>query len=438
MVQVCDEVRARLLAAVGDVAADPEACARSPGRDFTRNRKIGLFGLLWTIVTMGADTLRMELLRSSGLSAGAPTAGALCQQWAKLNDAAMPRLHARFLSMFDPVPTMGRFWLLACDGTELALAPDASDAETRMPPARGPHGRNSCHLTCAFDVARGVFCDMVCQGGRSQDEPGAACELAARCRPPAGLEALWVLDRGFWSLNLAWRMRASGAHFVCRVKEADFEALLRCGLRGLPPAGCGSLDAGVDVCATRTRSPAGRSRPREPWLYRVVRGRFGGLPPEGPGECWLRLRLVRVRAPGGWLCLATDLPAPGLPPSALAALYRERWREETAFAELKHTIGLERPHVRTLARVAQECWGRLTLHAACALSAASVPEPPPGPRNRRATDRACALKLAAAAMRGAAVDLARACARLTQAVRPGRSFRRRKRPPAPPSFSNRH
>ena len=332
--------------------------------------RLAQLGLLPVIC--GTDTLGMELLRAHGLSEDAPTVSALSQQWSKLGDAAMPRLHARFLSMFDPVPTMGRFWLLACDGTELALAPDASDDETRMPPAKGGHGRNSCHLTCAFDVARGVFCDMVCQGGRSQDEPGAACELVARCRPPAGLEPLWVLDRGFWSLNLAWRMRESGAHFVCRVKEAEFGRLLRGWLRGLPPAGCGSLDAWVDVCATRSRSAAGRTRPGEPWLYRTVRGRFGGLPGKGPGECWLRLRLVRVGTPGGWLCLATDLPASGAPPSALAAIYRERWGEETAFAELKHTIGLECPHVRTLARVEQECWGRLTLHAACALSAASV------------------------------------------------------------------
>lgn len=433
---VCDEVLARLRLAVDAVAADPEACARSPGRDFTRARKLGLPGLLWTIVTMGTDTLGMELLRASGMSPDAPTVGALCQQWAKLNDEAMPRLHATFLSMFDPVPTMGRFWLLACDGTGLAMAPDASDAETRMPPARGSDGRNECHLTCAYDVARGVFTDMVCQGGRSQDEPGAACELVARCAAPEGLEPLWLLDRGFWSLNLLWRMRASGAHFVCRLSDRHGEGLLRARLRGVGPRCVGSLDADVEVCATRTRSTAGRTRPGEPWLYRPMGAerRFGGLAPGEAGECWLRVRVVRVAAPGGAMWLATDLPRDAFPPSALAALYARRWSEETAFAELKKACGLECPHVRTLPRVAQECWGRLTLHAACALSASLVPPAAEG----RATDRTACFKLVAARLRSAAVDVARVCARLTQAVRPGRSFRRRKRPPAPPSFSNRH
>lgn len=435
--QVCDVVRARLGAAVDRVSSLPEECARSPGRDFTRSRKLGLRELLWLIVTMGTDTLGMELLRASGMSAGAPTVGALSQQWAKLNDEAMPRLHAEFLSAFEPVPTMGRYWLLACDGTELAMAPDARDAETRMPPARGGRGRNSVHLTCAYDVGRGVFCDMVVQGGRSQDEHGACWELVARCSPPGGLVPLWLLDRGFWSLNLLWRMREAGAGFVCRVPDGDAERLLASLARGHGWRGAAELDADVGVCATRSRSCAGRTRPGEPWLYRALAPgrRFGGLPPRGPGECWLSVRLVRVRVPGGLLWLATNLPREGFPPSGLAALYARRWSEETAFAELKKTVGLECPHVRGLARVAQECWGRLTLHAACALSAALVP-PPAAPG--RATDRTACLKLAAARLRSAAVDLARVCARLTQAVRPGRSFERRKRPPAPPSFSNRH
>ena len=104
-------------AAIEAVASRPEECARSPGRDFARNRKLGLGDLLRLIVTMGSDTLGMELLRAWGMDADAPTVGALCQQWAKPDDEAMPMLHAEFLSAFEPVATGGRYWLLACDGT---------------------------------------------------------------------------------------------------------------------------------------------------------------------------------------------------------------------------------------------------------------------------------------------------------------------------------
>ena len=428
-------VASRLEASVEEVASRPEECARSPGRDFTRSRKLPLRDLLWTIVTMGTDTLGAELLRARGWDAGAPTVGALCQQWAKLNDRAMPALHASFLSRFDPVPTEGGLWLLACDGTQLAMAPDASDAGTRLPPARGGDGRNSAHLTCSFDVAREVFCDMVCQGGRHQDEQGAACELVDRCAPPAGLRPLWLMDRNFWCLNLAWHMREAGASYVCRITDARARGLLAHWLGGLPVGCVGSADATVDVCVVRSAATE-RSRPDEPWLYRRYRAsrRFDGLAPGEAGERWLRVRVVRLATPAGMLSLATDLPADGWPSEALAALYGRRWRQEIAFDELKHTVGLECPHVRTLERVEQEAWGRLTLHAACALAAAMVP----APREGRATDRTVAFKAEAALLRGAPADVGAVCAARTQAVRPGRRFRRRRRPRQPPAFSRRH
>ena len=55
--QLRDEVRARLALAVDRVASRPEECARSPGRDFTRSRKLGLRELLWLIATMGTESM---------------------------------------------------------------------------------------------------------------------------------------------------------------------------------------------------------------------------------------------------------------------------------------------------------------------------------------------------------------------------------------------
>ena len=285
-------------AAIRRVASRPEECARSPGRDFTRSRKLGLEDLLRLIVTMGSDTLGMELLRAWGMDAGAPTVGALCQQWAKLNDEAMPMLHAEFLSAFEPVATEGRYWLLACDGTGLAMAPDASDAVTRLPPARGSEGRNGAHLTCALDVARGVFGDMVAQGGRGQDEPGAACELVDRCRPPAGLEALWLMDRNFFCLNLLWHLARAGAHFACRLSDARTQGLLAhwLGEAGVSIGCVGSADATVDVCVVRSAGAAGRTS----------RGSTAGSTRRAASTGWRRAR----RASAGCACASCASPPP--------------------------------------------------------------------------------------------------------------------------------
>ena len=50
-----DSVKAVLLAAVDDLAADPEMYAKRPGRDFTRNRKLGFKQLILMLLTMDVE-----------------------------------------------------------------------------------------------------------------------------------------------------------------------------------------------------------------------------------------------------------------------------------------------------------------------------------------------------------------------------------------------
>ena len=47
-----DSVKAILLATIDDLATDPQKYAKRPGRDFTRNRKLGFKQLLLMLLTM--------------------------------------------------------------------------------------------------------------------------------------------------------------------------------------------------------------------------------------------------------------------------------------------------------------------------------------------------------------------------------------------------
>mgnify|MGYP002627342897 CR=1 FL=1 len=272
--RVSESVALMLRGAVERVASEPERCARSPGRDFTRSRKLPLAELLWLLVTMGTDTLGMELLRASGMSREAPSVSALCQQWAKLSDDAPRRVLGEFLSMFPPTPFRGRYRLLAADGTDLDIAPDPSDRRTRMPPARGSDGHNEAHLTCAFDLVRRTFEDMVAQGGREKDEFAGLCELVDRCDPGDGLVALWVADRGFCSYNVLAHMALAGASYVIRASDSRASAIL-----GRDVSGEGEIDEVAELCVVRRLSA--RTRPQEPLLYRLLRPQrtFDPLPP---------------------------------------------------------------------------------------------------------------------------------------------------------------
>ena len=114
-----EDVARTLLRCVESPAARPEECARSPGRDFVRNRRLGLARLLLLLVCWGRDSAYAELAELCGWDGEAPSGPALTQQWAKLNDLAMPALLRAFLSCFEPCAFMGRYRLYAVDGTDV-------------------------------------------------------------------------------------------------------------------------------------------------------------------------------------------------------------------------------------------------------------------------------------------------------------------------------
>ena len=53
-----DSVKAILLAAIDELAADPGKYAKNPGRDFTRNRKLGFKQLPLMFFTLEGECIR--------------------------------------------------------------------------------------------------------------------------------------------------------------------------------------------------------------------------------------------------------------------------------------------------------------------------------------------------------------------------------------------
>ena len=61
-----DVVKAMLLASIHELAANPQNYALHPGKDFSRNRKLGFKHLLLMLLTMEADCIKEELYRFFG------------------------------------------------------------------------------------------------------------------------------------------------------------------------------------------------------------------------------------------------------------------------------------------------------------------------------------------------------------------------------------
>ncbi|MBR3384978.1 MAG: transposase [Atopobiaceae bacterium] len=440
---------ARLDDAIGRVCSVPEACARDPGRDFTRSRKLPLPKLVRLMVTWGGDTIPVELNDAFGWDGGAPTASAFCQQRAKLRDDVMPRVNEAFLGMWGHVPFGDGYRLLGVDGTSVAL-PGSDDPRTRVRSNQGSAERNEAHPSILYDISRRTFEDMVWQGAKEQDEPGAFCELVDRLPPAEGADGLALVplvlaDRNYCTYNALSHLIEAGCSFCLRARDCWVEGFLG---EGKVPEG--EFDLEEERVFVRTRSLAARTRPDEPEAYRRIKSttRLDALPSGGRGEWALRVRGVRARVPAhdedpdqgdAWMNLVTDNPEDEMGAGDLPSLYMMRWEHEVSYGHLKNVCGLRDPRTRDYDRARMEVWGRLILFNVCSLGTRdALASSHAGRRLRRAPDLKTSFKGMRRAMRGVVVDLAAVASRCTHSVPPaGRRYPRRRRNRSPAKLGHR-
>ena len=93
-----ESIKAAFSSAVNHVAANISLYVVDPGKDLTRNRKIGTAKLIPFMVSCGSSSTRVELLDFFGLDSNAPSASAFSQQRAKLKPDALEAVFRQFNS----------------------------------------------------------------------------------------------------------------------------------------------------------------------------------------------------------------------------------------------------------------------------------------------------------------------------------------------------
>ena len=151
----------------------------------------------------------------------------------------------------------------------------------------------------------------------------------------------------------------------------------------------------------------------------------------------MRLRVVRFPVGGGrFENLATSLARAAHGPGELREIYALRWGIETAFRDLKHSVGLAKLHSAGFRGAAQEVYARMVLYNLCSAMAALAQlvvdaRPRGGLKHARAVNFAAAVRACRAVLwprAGPADGLLERIAANVCPVRPGRSFARHRRP----------
>lgn len=434
-----DAVKAMLLAAINDIAADPQKYAVNPGKDFTRNRKLGFRNTLLLLLTMEADCIKEELYRFFGRNTDAPSKAAFYKQRSKLNNNALANLLYTFNGLLSKKLYNGKYQFIACDGSAADIFRNPDDPDTFFEPnGKSTRGFNQVHINAFYSILDRRFTNLVIQPGRKRNEYAAFCEMVdeAGC---SSTPTVYFADMGYASYNNFAHVAENGQFFLIRCNDKRLHGIL-----GRPLDGLKEMDCHVHRILTRTQSKKKWSRPNLADRYRHI---CQSVPmdyiDDFRTEYDISLRIVRFEiTPGCFENIITNLPDIEFDFEDFKELYHMRWNEENSFRDLKYPLCLKAFHSKKYEYIVQEIWARAILHN---FSSVIISEVDIGSRRTKyeyQVNFAEAFKLCRDFLRihdkTTKMEVEDLIAQNIEPIRPGRTFARQHRFKLPISFCYRN
>jgi len=302
-----------------------DICRNGKPSAFTRERKMPLHDLLFTMINRRGLTLSLEIRNymktaHPGMEISKP--GYLKQRM-KLNPLAFYELYRYHNKNFYAEPGFSTFQghlVLAADGSGVNIPTTQETLEMFGTSSRkGTKPQASIGLGCLYDVMNRMVLESDCRKCKF-DEMALAEEQIDRIPETIGDKQpfLVVMDRGYPSTAAFIRMMDRGIRFLVRLKSSDYKK---------EQAGLSEADAWVDIRLDKSRT-------------NHYKGTDIGKRMEELG--YITLRMVKVPLPDGKEeVLVTNLPTESFNSQQIAELYHMRWGIETAYETLKDRLQME-------------------------------------------------------------------------------------------------
>jgi hypothetical protein len=420
----------RLLSqAIDELSASPSDFAVVPGKDFTRNRKLGFKDMIQMLLTMEGDCIQEELYRFFGRNDDAPTKAAFCKQRQKLSDKALPTLFNVFNSKLPVSLYRGKYRLFACDGSTAEIFRDPNDGKTFFNPSKASsNGFNLIYINAMYSILDNRFVDLVLQPGRFMNEFVAFCSMVDAIGS-SGPPVIYFGDMGYASYNNFAHVIENDQYFVIRSNDRTL-----CGILGRPVDDLREMDFHVDLVMSRSTSVKRILDPEPGTRYKhlAYTSTFDYFDASDLRSMYrMSLRVIRFEIEEGkFENIITNLPDHEFDFEDFKALYFLRWNEETAYRNLKYPLCLSAFHSKKYRNVVQEIWARAILYN---FSTAIISNTAVEKKNRLhqyQVNFSEAFKTCREFLRprgsGPEIDVASLIAKNVEAIRPGRSFARQR------------
>ena len=330
------------------------ACyCNDPVSDFTRKRKLPAETLIHFIVQMQSKSLNSELCEYFTDLDSLPTASALCQQRDKLDISAFQRIMHLFVNAFDDYKTWKGYHVLACDGSDVNIAYDEKDEDTKR-----QNGNNKpfsqLHINGLYDCINHVFWDTSIDTATKTRECAALMKMIMRHDYP--VNSIITADRGYEKYNLMACCIENNQKFVFRIKDINVFGSILSNLN-LPHE---EFDLDVTKILTRKQTNETKNN-KDKFTIMKKESDFDYFDDDGFYE--LNLRVVRFKiTKETYECLVTNLTRDEFDLNELKKMYHMRWNIETAFKMLKYIIGMMSFHSKKRNFIQQEIYAAILLH----------------------------------------------------------------------------
>ena len=329
------------------------ACyCNDPVSNFTRKRKLPVETLIHFIVQMQSKSLNSELCEYFTDLNSLPTASALCQQRDKLDISAFQRIMHLFVNAFDDYKTWKGYHVLACDGSDVNIAYDEKDEDTKR-----QNGNNKpfsqLRINGLYDCINHVFWDTSIDTATKTKECAALMEMIMKHDYPAN--SIITADRDY-EYNLMACCIENNQKFLIRTKDINVYSSILSNLN-LPDE-----EFDLDVTKILTRKQTNETKyNKQKYTYLPYSSDFDYFDVEGFYE--MNLRVVRFKITDDtYECMVTNLTRDEFDLNELKKMYHMRWNIETAFKVLKYIIGMTSFHSKKRDFIQQEIYAAILLH----------------------------------------------------------------------------
>lgn len=332
---------------------------KNPEKDFTRKRKLDFKEMLRILLSMGGNSLKLELMEYFSYSVATATSAAFVQQREKLLPEAFQFLFHKFTNTSLQSRNHSGYRLLAVDGSDLCIAHNPKDSANYFPNGPKAKGFNLLHLNAMYDLCSRVYVDALIQPGRKINEFQALIDMVQRSDIKE--KTIIIADRGYENYNAFEHIEQKGWNYVVRIKDIHSNGISS----GLVIPKEESFDKEYTLLMTRKQTKEIKANP-EKYKFMPKNQKFDFLPVDDKGTYPVHFRIVRFPiSENQFEVLITNLNEREFPIEKLKKLYHMRWGIETSFRELKYAIGLTSFHAKKVAYITQEIFSRLTMYNFC-------------------------------------------------------------------------